>query len=87
MLFFQWWGIFPLSSQLRLSRSSTAAMALASQTMPLKEHDPELYALIAAEKERQRSGLELIASVRQKQPPCSRARAGPLHLAAALAPH
>ena len=87
MLFFQWWGIFPLSSQLRLSRSSTAALALASQTMPLKEHDPELYALIAAEKERQRSGLELIASVRQKQPPCSRARAGPLHLAAALAPH
>ena len=28
----------------------------------LKEHDPEMYALILAEKERQRSGLELIAS-------------------------
>jgi hypothetical protein len=29
---------------------------------PLAEHDPEMYALISAEKERQRSGLELIAS-------------------------
>ena len=37
---------------------------LASQTAPLSAHDPELYALIQAEKERQRSGLELIASVR-----------------------
>jgi glycine hydroxymethyltransferase len=37
-------------------------MALASQTMPLSEHDPELYGLILAEKDRQRSGLELIAS-------------------------
>ena len=30
--------------------------------MSLAEHDPELFAIIKNEKERQRSGLELIAS-------------------------
>jgi len=30
--------------------------------VPLKEHDPELYALVEKESERQRCGLELIAS-------------------------
>ena len=30
--------------------------------MPLKDHDPEMFAILQREKERQRSGLELIAS-------------------------
>ena len=54
---------------------------MASGQVSLKDHDPEMYALIQRERERQASGLELIASeVRRRL--CA-ARAAPRGLAAA----
>jgi glycine hydroxymethyltransferase len=37
-------------------------LSTVSAQVPLKDHDPEMFAIIQREKERQRSGLELIAS-------------------------